>query len=245
MTAERFASGLGLRVCAVEVVLADRGGERRMVLDVEDFRVEPGTHVAICGPSGSGKTTLLHVLAGIERPSRGTVHWGAVEVTALASHVADRWRRETLGFVFQQFHLFAGLSALQNVLLPLRFDRWQVPDTIRIRALRLLNELRVRPHADVSALSRGEAQRVTVARALIREPAIVLADEPTASLDAQAARTVADLLAGLCRDAGATLIVATHDPGLAARLDRTFDIVYGDVQPRGAFGAWPRLVGSK
>jgi putative ABC transport system ATP-binding protein len=124
------------------------------------------------------------------------------------------------------------LSALENVLLPLRFDRWSIEPAMRMRALRLLERVGVRPEGDVMALSRGEQQRVAVARALLRKPAIVLADEPTASLDRDTANVIADLLSSLCRGANATLVVTTHDPSLASRLDGACDIVDGDLKLR-------------
>ncbi len=197
--------------------------------------------MAICGPSGSGKTTLLHILAGLEWPRRGVVRWGEIEVTALPERVADLWRRETVGLVFQQFHLFPGLSALENVLLPLRFDRWSIDPAMRARALKLLERVGVRPDSDARGLSRGELQRVAVARALLRKPAIVLADEPTASLDRDTANVVGDLLSSMCRGVNATLIVTTHDPLLAGRLDAAYDLIDGDLRVQAAAEVPQRL----
>jgi putative ABC transport system ATP-binding protein len=235
-------AGLPLRLRGIAVEFADRDGAARRVLDIAEFDLAAGTHAAVCGASGSGKTTLLHVLAGIELPQQGSVQWGAVEVTALAPAAADRWRRETVGFVFQHFHLFPGVSALENVLLSYRFDRWSVPSAARERAAMLLDRVGVRKTADVGSLSRGEAQRVAVARALVREPAIILADEPTASLDATTARDVGDLLVELCTASGATLIVATHDTRLASTLATPLDLIDGDLLPRGTAQLRPRLV---
>jgi putative ABC transport system ATP-binding protein len=228
----RTFSGLSLEVRGLHAAFAERGRTPRGIIDVRQFRVEGGSQLAICGPSGSGKTTLLHLFAGLERPRRGSIRWGQAEVTALSEQVGDRWRRETVGLVFQQFHLFPGLSALENVLLPLRFDRWSIEPAMRARALKLLERVAVHPDGEVMTLSRGEQQRVAVARALLRKPAIVLADEPTASLDRVTANIVADLLSSMCRGAQATLIVTTHDPSLAARLDAACDIVDGDLRVR-------------
>ena len=172
------------------------------------------------------------MVAALMRPQRGIVRWGEVETSALPERIADLWRRETLGLVFQQFHLFPGLSAFENVVLPLRFDRWSIEPSLQSRALKLLDRVGVRPEGDVAALSRGEQQRVAVARALLRKPAIVLADEPTASLDRETANVVADLLSTMCRAAGATLLVMTHDPALAGRLDAIYDIADGDLRAR-------------
>jgi putative ABC transport system ATP-binding protein len=225
-------AGLALEARGVHVAFVDRGSPPRVLLDLRDFRVNAGTQVAICGPSGSGKTTLLHLLGGLERPARGVIRWGGVEVTALSERVGDLWRRETLGLVFQQFHLFPGLSALENVLLPLRFDRWSIAPEWRARALKLLERVGVRPDIDAALLSRGEQQRVAVARALLRRPAIVLADEPTASLDRNAANAVSDLLSSMCRGVNATLVVTTHDPLLAQRVDQAFEIADGRLRAR-------------
>jgi len=229
----RTHAGLALDARGVRAGFAERGRAPREILRVRHFRVDGGSQVALCGPSGSGKTMLFHLFAGLERPWRGSIRWGGdIEVTALSERVADRWRRETLGLVFQQFHLFPGMSALENTLLPLRFDRWSIEPTMRARALKLLDRVAIRPDIDVAALSRGEQQRVAVARALLRKPAIVLADEPTASLDRDTANVVADLLCTMCRGANATLVVTTHDPALASRLDAAYDVVDGDLQPR-------------
>lgn len=228
----RTHAGLTLEARGLRAVFAERGRAPREILGVRHFRVDGGSQVAICGPSGSGKTTLLHLLAGLERPRRGIIRWGEVEVRAFSERVADRWRRETVGLVFQQFHLFPGLSALENVVLPLRFDRWSIDPAMRVRALKLLDRVSVRSDADIMVLSRGEQQRVAVARALLRKPAIVLADEPTASLDRDTANVVADLLCTLCRSVNATLVVTTHDPSLASRLDAAYDIVHGDLRAR-------------
>lgn len=230
MMAMRTYAGLPLDARGVHVAFADRGSPPRVILDFREFRVDGGAQVAICGASGSGKTTLLHLFAGIERPLSGVIRWGGVEVTGLSERAADLWRRETVGLVFQQFHLFPGLSALENVLLPLRFDRWSIDPALRSRAEMLLARVGVRPRSDAATLSRGELQRVAIARALLRKPAIVLADEPTASLDRATASAVADLLSSMCRSVNATLIVATHDPSLAGRLDQVFDIVDTGLQ---------------
>ena len=195
----RTHAGLALDARGLRAGFAERGRAPREILRVRHLRVDGGSQVAICGPSGSGKTMLCHLLSGLERPWRGNIRWGDVEVTALSVRAADRWRRETVGLVFQQFHLFRGMSALENTVLPLRFDGWTIEPAMQARALKLLDRVGVCPDADVAALSCGEQQRVAIARALLRKPAIVLADEPTASLDRDTADVVADLLCTMCR----------------------------------------------
>ena len=198
------------------------------VLNVDGLGVEAGELVGVTGPSGSGKTSLLHVLAGLERPQRGVVLWNGVDILSLPEGDRDHWRRRTLGFVFQDFHLFSGLSALDNVLLPATFEHAVIPGRLRRRARELLAEVRVpEGRTPVERLSRGEMQRVALARALLFAPPVVVADEPTASLDAESARLVGGLLVGMVREAGSTALVVTHDPGLLARLETTYLLVEG------------------
>ena len=227
--------GLPLALRDVRVAFADAGRVPGVVLDIPKMEIKAGEQVAICGPSGSGKTTLLNILAGIQRPERGTVHWGAVELASMSEQAADRWRRHTLGLVFQQFHLFSGLSALANVLLPLRFDRYLASAVNVAWARELLGSVQVDPDSPVERLSRGEMQRVAIARALVRRPAVVLADEPTASLDRGTATMVAELLFRLCREQCATLVLVTHDLQLAAGLDRQFELATGGLRGAASF----------
>jgi putative ABC transport system ATP-binding protein len=203
-------------------------GSRPPVLDLPAFDAAAGETVAVTGPSGSGKTSLLHVLCGLERPARGHVRWGATEITALGEGARDRWRRRHVGFVFQDFHLFSGLDALGNVLLPARFERAAVPADLRRRASDLLERVGLgdgrcgKGARDIATLSRGQMQRVAVARALLFAPPVVLADEPTASLDPESAASVTGLLLDLVRESGGTLIAVTHDPALIRRLDTVY-----------------------
>ena len=191
------------------------------VLDVPRLALAAGEAVAVEGPSGAGKSSLLHALAGIERPEAGSVRWGAAALWAMPARARDRWRRERLGLVFQDMHLLDGLSALDNVLLPLLFDHARAPRVLRDRAGALLAALGVAgPRRRAAVMSRGERQRVALARALLRRPVVLLADEPTASLDAASGTMVGDLLLRTAAEAGATLVVATHDPALLARLPR-------------------------
>ncbi len=189
------------------------------VLAAPRLSLPGGSATAVEGASGAGKSSLLHALAGIERPAQGSVRWGGDELWTLAAPVRDRWRRERLGLVFQDMHLLDGLSALDNVLLPLLFDHLRPPAPLRDRAAALLDRLGVgAPGRPASVMSRGERQRVALARALLRNPAVLLADEPTASLDAPSAARVGELLMQAAAEAGATLLVATHDAALLARL---------------------------
>lgn len=210
-------------------------GSPTTVIALPDLNLRSGTRVGLTGPSGSGKSSLLLLLAGIELPSGGTISWGDTSLTTLSEASRDRWRRHTIGLVFQDFHLIPGLSALDNVLLPMRFGRVGIDQSTAERARALLHEVGVETgRRDIVLLSRGEQQRVAIARALLHMPPIVLADEPTASLDGETAGRVGDLLVGLATRTGATLIVAAHDPALLARMDRVLPMTGGTFQERSA-----------
>lgn len=187
-----------------------------------------GARVALRGPSGSGKTTLLNMMTGLDRAPSGRVAWDGTDIAALGEGARDRWRARNIGLVMQDFHLFPGLSALDNVLLPQRLRWGGAPKGARDEALRLLARTGVpRPDQKIETLSRGQMQRVAVARALAARPAILIADEPTASLDAEAGGAVAALLIELATEAGATLVVATHDPRLIERLGAVLRLADG------------------
>ncbi len=182
------------------------------------------------GPSGSGKSTLINLLVGLERPARGSVRWGDTDLAALSEARRDAFRAAHIGLVMQDFHLFPGLSALENVLLPARFRRLALDRAIRRRAEALVARVGLgRPGQRIETMSRGEMQRVAVARALVMQPSVLVADEPTASLDAAAGAIVADLLVDLAAEAGATLIAVTHDAALADRLDRRLGLAAGRI----------------
>src|SRR5262249_28877733 len=171
-----------------------------------------GARVGIAGPSGSGKTSLLYVLTGIERPAGGQVSWAGLDIVCLDEPARDRWRRATVGFVFQDFHLLPGMSALDNVLVPATFSYARTPRSLADRARGLLARVGFeRITARVETLSRGEQQRVAFARALLFAPPIVVADEPTASLDPDSAALVGELLLTLCVETSSTLVVVSHD----------------------------------
>jgi lipoprotein-releasing system ATP-binding protein len=210
----------------VEVVLAARGLVRRFptpagpltVLDGVDLQVRSGESWAIQGPSGSGKSTLLHLLAGLDRPTAGGVWWGRTAVHELAPEAAARARAGRVGLVFQQHHLLADLTALENVTLPGRVHGR--PDRERGLALLESVDLSGRTDAMPRTLSGGERLRVAVARALYGSPRVVLADEPTGSLDRASADTVVEALLRAAAAGGAAVVLVTHDERVAARADR-------------------------
>lgn len=196
-------------------------GGRRTVLAVDQLDFEPGEQVAIKGGSGSGKTTLLHLIAGILLPSGGELKHGDLDITQQTEPERDAFRARNIGYVFQTFHLLQGLNAEENVALAQTFAGIRgVP--ARKRVDDLLNRMGVahRRKALPSRLSVGEQQRVAIARALVNSPKVVLADEPTANLDASHRDVVLDLLQETCKAESATLILVSHDPVVVARFGR-------------------------
>lgn len=194
-----------------------------------DLAVEPARVVAILGPSGSGKSTLLHLLGGLDRPSAGSVFWGDTRVDALPQKVLARERAKRLGLVFQQHYLLEDLSVLENVTLPGRIGG--LPDEARGRELLERVGLSERSSFLPRRLSGGERQRVAVARSLYSRPQVVLADEPTGSLDRVSAESVYALLAQLAREEGSAVVMVTHDEGLVRDVDARYLLSGGVLLP--------------
>jgi len=184
--------------------------------------------VAIAGPSGSGKSTLLGLIAGLDRPSSGRIRVADAEVTALSEDALARFRLDTIGYIFQSFHLIPTLTALENVAVPLELAG--EPDALP-RARALLGEVGLADRAEhyPVQLSGGEQQRVAVARAVARRPPVLLADEPTGNLDSATGKQIIELILGLNRTLGSTLVLVTHDPALAAHADRLITLRDGRV----------------
>jgi putative ABC transport system ATP-binding protein len=220
--------GAALRAEGVSVVFGN-GKDAAPAVAVAELSIAPGSFVAFSGPSGSGKTTLLHVVAGVLAPTTGTVRWADTEITRLSEGKRDRWRRQEVGLIFQEFHLIEQLTPLANVLLPATFSGFVIPGAVRERGKRLLEELGVPlQRRAVTELSRGERQRVAIARALLFDPPILLADEPTASLDAEAGERVAAELAKAAVS-GRTTIVVSHDKLLVERAQRVLRLERGKI----------------
>jgi putative ABC transport system ATP-binding protein len=198
-----------------------RGPTTVRALDGVDLEIEPGEFVAIEGPSGSGKTTLLQLLGALDRPSAGRVLFEDRDLATLADHELAALRLRSFGFMFQQFNLIPTLTAVENVEAKLAPTGLADRD-LRHRALALLDEVGLAERAIhlPAHMSGGEQQRVGIARALSVEPQVVLADEPTGNLDTKTGGEIIDLLANLAAEHGATVIVATHDVGLAGRAPR-------------------------
>ncbi|MEO6804451.1 MAG: ABC transporter ATP-binding protein [Granulicella sp.] len=204
---------------------AGHGGVVR-ALDDATFSIVAGEWVAITGPSGSGKSTLVNMLGCLDRPTGGVLKIDNVDVASMTSAELDRFRAEKIGFIFQQFHLIPYLSALENVMLAQYFHSMTDEGEAR-QALEIVG-LGDRTEHLPSELSGGEQQRVCIARALINNPPILLADEPTGNLDAANQRVVAGLLQDLHRD-GHTIVMVTHDPEMAALAQRRIALNHGKV----------------
>jgi putative ABC transport system ATP-binding protein len=211
--------GLGKRV-------ADAGGTLS-ILEGIDFTVSAGTALAITGSSGSGKSTLLGLLAGLDVPSTGSVTLAGHDLFALDEDGRARLRAHHVGFVFQSFQLLPNLTALENVMLPLELAGQPAREAARGMLERV--GLGDRLHHYPRTLSGGEQQRVSLARAFVVKPDLLFADEPTGSLDAATGARVIDLIFDLHREHGATLVLVTHDPSLAARCERQLVLAAGKV----------------
>jgi|SRR6185436_9335401 len=195
------------------------GGRSLTILDGVSLDIAAGEVVAVTGPSGSGKSTLLGLLAGLDTPSAGSITVDGVEVTRLGEAELARFRRRTIGFVFQSYHLIPTLTATENVAVPLELAGSAHPLPA---ARRLLDEVGLADRADhyPAQLSGGEQQRVALARAVSLAPPVLLADEPTGNLDSATGEQIIDVLLGLNRQRGSTLVLVTHDAALAARAGR-------------------------
>ena len=210
------------------VMRLDGGGRPVTILDGVRLDVGAGEVVAITGPSGSGKSTLLGLIAGLDTPSEGSIAVDGVEVTGLGEAALARFRRRTLGFVFQSYHLIPTLTAVENVAVPLELAGAAAP---LAAARSRLGEVGLAARADhyPAQLSGGEQQRVAIARAIALAPPLLLADEPTGNLDSATGAQIVDLLLGLNRERRSTLLLVTHDPALAGRAGRAIALRDGRV----------------
>jgi ABC-type lipoprotein export system ATPase subunit len=200
------------------------------VLRGVDLRVQRGEFVALRGASGAGKSTLLHLLGGLDRVNGGQIFFGGIELSRLSGMDLARWRNSKVGLVFQAYHLFPELTAIENVCLPARMARMS-PGVAELRGRDLLQKVGLgqRMTHRPTELSGGEQQRVAIARALVNDPELLLADEPTGNLDSHTGEEIMDLLLSLRAEKSTTLIIATHDAELAARAPKVVQLVDGQI----------------
>jgi putative ABC transport system ATP-binding protein len=192
--------------------------------------IRKGQLVAVTGKSGSGKSTLLNIIAGIDKPSEGSVSINGIHVGKLSESELASWRGKNVGVVFQFFQLLPTLTVLENVMLPMDFCNSYPKKERRERALSLLGQVDIKEQADKlpSALSGGQQQRVAVARALANDPPLIIADEPTGNLDSQTATSIFELFAGLTRS-GKTVVIVTHEKDFSSYFENVIDIADGVI----------------
>lgn len=206
------------------------GDEVVKALIAVDLTVMPGEFVCLMGPSGSGKSTLLNIIGGLDRPTKGSVTIGGRDTGTLTESQFAALRHDTIGFIFQSYNLIPFLSAVENVELPLMFEPYD-RKALRQRALELLDlvGLSHRVHHQPTKMSGGEQQRTAIARSLISNPTLVLADEPTANLDHRTGETVVRMLRDLCSTLGVTVVASTHDPTVADEASRVVRMKDGQI----------------
>jgi len=225
----------------VDILVADKivksfpvGKEKLVVLKGADLRVREGEMLAIIGASGAGKTTLLHILGALDRPDEGSVQLDGVDITRLRDRQRAEFRNSAIGFVFQFYHLLADFNLLENTLFPAKIGRklsHRNKSLMLERATELLNlvGLGERLKHKPGQLSGGEQQRAAIARALLNDPKIILADEPTGNLDSLTSEAVLGLLRDLTKKSGRTVVIATHDEKLAGMCDRVVRMADGVI----------------
>ena len=217
------------RVRGVEKLFR-RGSEEVRVLRGLDLDLARGEFLALMGPSGSGKSTLLNLLGGLDRPTRGTVEVGGQRIDSLSDRELARWRARHVGLVFQFYNLLPVLSAAKNVELPLLLQPLSAAERkVRVATALAIVGLDHRASHLPRQLSGGEQQRVGIARAIVTDPTLILADEPTGDLDRKTGDSILDLLVALEREHGKTIVMVTHDPHAASRARRTLHLLDGQL----------------
>ncbi|HMA97236.1 MAG TPA: ABC transporter ATP-binding protein [Polyangiaceae bacterium] len=208
----------------------ERGGQSVNVLNSITLDVPRGDYVALMGPSGSGKTTLLNIIGGLDSPTSGSVVVDGTDISALSDQGLAAWRSANIGFIFQQYNLLPVLTALENVEFPLLLFKMGKQERRRraLAALELVG-LAARAHHFPRQMSGGEEQRTSIARAMVTDPKLIIADEPTGNLDAAAAANILDLIERLNRDLKKTILMVTHDPNAGKRAKRLARLYKGDL----------------
>ncbi|MBP7213092.1 MAG: ABC transporter ATP-binding protein [Anaerolineaceae bacterium] len=205
------------------------GGNDVHALRGVSLDIYPGEMVAIMGPSGSGKSTLMNMIGCLDSPTSGEYHLDGLMVSSLVDDELAMARNQKIGFIFQKYNLLPRANAIENVELPMRYSENTDDMTGRAKEMLKLVGLEERMNHKPNELSGGQQQRVAVARALVNHPAIILADEPTGNLDSVAGQEVMDLLLKLNREKGTTIVIVTHDPGVASQAQRTIRLFDGKI----------------
>ncbi len=225
------AGEVTLRLVAVKKsYLQGKPGEVEVLHGI-DLELGRGEFVALIGPSGSGKSTLLNLIGLLDKPSSGQLFLTGIATDNLDDSAITKLRSDAIGFVFQFHHLLPAFTAVENVMLPLLAKQGRPDDAMHLRAAELIDKVGLKALANNMAnnLSGGQQQRVAIARSLIMEPALVLADEPSGNLDTKSADSVFDLMREVCDTSGTTFLIVTHDPRLAQRCDRIIKLVDGKI----------------
>ena len=216
-----------MRIEAKDLSKVYGNGENRVVaLDKVNLEINANDFISIMGPSGSGKSTLLHLLSGLDRPTSGTLTYDGKDIYSFSDKELSSFRRQRIGFIFQQFNLLPVLTAKENIIMPLLLDKKQ-PDEAYLEQLSQMLGIHDRLTHLPHELSGGQQQRVAIARALIARPDIIFADEPTGNLDSKSGSEVMELLQNVWKKMGTKLVVITHDSRVAQMADRQFVIVDG------------------
>ena len=194
------------------------------------FEIEQGEFLSIMGPSGSGKSTCMNMIGCLDRPTSGIVEINGKETAKMTEKELAFLRNQTVGFVFQQYHLIASMNVLENVMLPLKYQKVEKSERVErakqaLEAVGLGERIKHRPHE----LSGGQKQRVAIARAMITKPKILLADEPTGALDSTTGKQVMEMFSKINQEQGTTVIIVTHDPGIGASTERCIKILDGQL----------------
>ncbi len=212
-----------------------KGENRVAALNRVSLKIVPGDFISIIGPSGSGKSTLLHLLSGLDRPTSGHLTYDGKDIYSLTDQELSAFRRQRIGFIFQQFNLLPVLTARENIIMPLLLDRKQ-PDDAYVEQLSQMLGIQDRITHLPHELSGGQQQRVAIARALAAKPDVIFADEPTGNLDSRSGGEVMEMLKAVREQMGKTLVIITHDNRIAAMADRQLSIVDGTLTEVAARG---------
>ena len=204
------------------------GESQVTALNHASMTIHSGDFISIIGPSGSGKSTLLHIVSGLDKPTSGSVYYGDTDIHNGSDKQLSAFRRQKIGFIFQQFNLLPVLTARENIIMPLLLDKKQ-PDEKYLKQLTELLGLEERLSHLPHELSGGQRQRVAIARALIAQPDIIFADEPTGNLDSKSGGEVMTMLCDIREKLGKTLVIITHDSHIAKMADRQFSIIDGEL----------------